>query len=51
MDTIVALMTPPGRSAAAVLRLSGDKARAIVEGMFTGKLENQRIIQEENDVI
>lgn len=44
MDTIVALMTPPGRSAAAVLRLSGDRAKEITSRIFTGQLQNRRAV-------
>ncbi len=44
MDTIVALMTPPGRSAAAVLRLSGERAREIVSQIFTKQLENRKAV-------
>ncbi len=36
-DTIVALSTPPGTGAIAVIRLSGDKAIAITETIFKGK--------------
>ncbi|MFM7194987.1 MAG: tRNA uridine-5-carboxymethylaminomethyl(34) synthesis GTPase MnmE, partial [Bacteroidota bacterium] len=36
-DTIVALATPPGLSAIAVVRLSGPDAIAITAGLFTGK--------------
>lgn len=36
-DTIVALSTPPGISAIAVIRLSGTKALEIVNDLFTGK--------------
>ncbi len=44
MDTIVALMTPPGRSATAVLRLSGERAREIVSQLFTKQLENRKAV-------
>lgn len=44
MDTIVALMTPPGRSAAAVLRLSGERAREIVSQIFTKQMENRKAV-------
>ena len=36
-DTIVALSTPPGVGAIAVIRLSGTKAVAIVDQVFSGK--------------
>jgi tRNA modification GTPase len=36
-DTIVALATPPGVSAIAVIRLSGDKAISICQKLFHGK--------------
>ena len=42
MDTIVALSTPQGISALAVIRLTGDDAIAIVQKVFNGKnLEEQ----------
>lgn len=44
MDTIVALMTPPGRSAAAVVRLSGERAATIVSQIFTGQLRDRRAV-------
>lgn len=44
METIVALMTPTGRSATAMLRLSGDNARAIAERIFTGHLRDRRAV-------
>ena len=44
MDTIVALMTPPGRSAAAVVRLSGECAVSIASQIFTGKLRDRRAV-------
>lgn len=44
MDTIVALMTPPGRSAAAVVRLSGESAVSIASQIFTGKLRDRRAV-------
>ncbi|MCB0755482.1 MAG: tRNA uridine-5-carboxymethylaminomethyl(34) synthesis GTPase MnmE [Flavobacteriales bacterium] len=41
-DTIVALATPPGTGAIAVIRLSGPRAIIIADGVFRGKrLENQ----------
>lgn len=36
-DTILALSTPPGQGAIAVLRLSGDQAITIVNSVFSGK--------------
>ena len=44
MDTIVALMTPPGRSAVALLRLSGEKALAITKEIFTGTPRDRRAV-------
>ncbi len=44
MDTIVALMTPPGRSATAMLRLSGERAREITEAIFTKPLQDRRAV-------
>ncbi len=42
-DTIVALSTPPGVSAIGVIRLSGNRAIQICEGIFQGKkLSEQR---------
>lgn len=60
-DTIVALSTPPGSGALAVIRLSGEQAVAIVNGVFKGasldqvaantvhfgRLEDQGIILDE----
>ncbi|MEM6697973.1 MAG: tRNA uridine-5-carboxymethylaminomethyl(34) synthesis GTPase MnmE, partial [Bacteroidota bacterium] len=59
-DTIVALSTPPGSGAIAVIRLSGNKAFEIVQSAFKGKqLKEQnshtlhfgKIITEENKVL
>ncbi len=36
-DTIIALSTPPGQGAIAVIRLSGNEALAIVNTVFSGK--------------
>ncbi|MBO5784079.1 MAG: tRNA uridine-5-carboxymethylaminomethyl(34) synthesis GTPase MnmE [Clostridia bacterium] len=44
METIVALMTPTGRSATAMLRLSGDSATTIAEKLFTGRLQDRRAV-------
>jgi tRNA modification GTPase len=33
-DTIAAIATPPGQSGVAIVRVSGERARAIVEGLF-----------------
>ena len=44
METIVALMTPTGRSATAMLRLSGEKAKEIAEKIFTGRLQDRRAV-------
>ncbi len=44
METIVALMTPTGRSATAMLRLSGDSATTIAEKIFTGRLQDRRAV-------
>ena len=44
MDTIVALMTPPGRSATAMLRLSGDGAKTVAEKIFTGHLRDRQAV-------
>ena len=41
-DTIVALSTPPGSGAIAVIRLSGNEALAIVNTVFIGKDLNQQ---------
>lgn len=41
-DTIVALSTPPGQGAIAVIRLSGDQAIAIVNAVFWGKNLSQQ---------
>jgi len=44
LDTIVALATPPGRSAVAVVRLSGSQARAVLARLAPrlGRLEPRR---------
>lgn len=44
METIVALMTPTGRSATAMLRLSGDNATTVAEKIFTGHLRDRRAV-------
>ncbi|MBO5670300.1 MAG: tRNA uridine-5-carboxymethylaminomethyl(34) synthesis GTPase MnmE, partial [Clostridia bacterium] len=44
METIVALMTPPGRSATAVLRLSGEKTGEIVKRIFTGQVKERTAV-------
>lgn len=44
METIVALMTPTGRSATAMLRLSGDSAKIIAEKIFIGRLQDRRAV-------
>ncbi len=44
MDTIVALMTPPGRSATAVLRLSGERAKEVASNIFTKPLQNRKAV-------
>lgn len=44
METIVALMTPTGRSATAMLRLSGDNATTVAEKIFTGRLQDRRAV-------
>ncbi len=44
METIVALMTPTGRSATAMLRLSGDSATTVAEKIFTGRLQDRRAV-------
>lgn len=44
METIVALMTPTGRSATAMLRLSGDSATTVAEKIFTGHLRDRRAV-------
>lgn len=43
MDTICALSTPYGRSAIAVIRLSGPKARVIVEEMMGRSLSHRKV--------
>lgn len=43
LDTIAAVATPPGESALAIVRLSGPRAREIVESIFRGaRLENKK---------
>lgn len=42
-DTIIALSTPPGTSALAVIRLSGKDAIAITETLFKGKKLTQQL--------
>jgi tRNA modification GTPase len=43
LDTIAAVATPPGESALAIVRLSGPKAREIIESIFRGaRLENKK---------
>ena len=36
-DTIVAIATPPGTGAIAVIRISGSKAISILNAIFQGK--------------
>ncbi|MEM9884823.1 MAG: tRNA uridine-5-carboxymethylaminomethyl(34) synthesis GTPase MnmE [Bacteroidota bacterium] len=59
-DTIVALSTPPGSGAIAVVRLSGNKAFDIVQSIFQGKILSEqssqtlhfgKIINEEKKVL
>jgi len=40
-DTIVALSTPPGVAALAVIRLSGPESRAIIGRLVEGKVEGK----------
>ncbi len=42
-DTIIALSTPPGSSAIAVIRISGDKALSSVKEIFKGKIYPKKI--------
>ena len=42
-DTIVAIATPPGQGGVGIVRLSGAESRAIVGGLFSGRLEDRRI--------
>ncbi len=53
-DTIVALSTPPGISAIAVIRISGDKALSSVKEIFKGKIYPRRVnhgkIETENGI-
>jgi tRNA modification GTPase len=40
-DTIVALSTPPGVAALAVIRLSGPESRAMIERLVAGKVDGE----------
>lgn len=41
-DTIAAVASPPGQGAIALVRVSGDRARETVRGVFSGKLNEPR---------
>ncbi|MFO8009677.1 MAG: tRNA uridine-5-carboxymethylaminomethyl(34) synthesis GTPase MnmE [Dehalococcoidia bacterium] len=43
-DTIAAISTPVGEGGIGIVRLSGEKARSIAERLFTGGLENRRLV-------
>ena len=43
MDTIVALATPPGRSALAVIRLSGDRSSEILYALLGDSIQSPNV--------
>jgi tRNA modification GTPase len=43
-DTIAAISTPLGEGGIGIVRLSGKKALAIVQGLFDRQLQNRRLV-------
>ena len=44
LNTIVSLITPPLKGAVALIRLSGDISKEIIDNIFTKKIEKPKII-------
>jgi tRNA modification GTPase len=47
-DTIAAVSTPPGEGGIGIVRLSGDRAASIVQGIFTPYQKNKKPVFEKN---
>ena len=50
-DTIIALATPSGMGAIAVIRLSGENAISIVDRFFKSKIENKSLLTQKTHTI
>jgi tRNA modification GTPase len=50
-DTIIALATPSGMGAIAVIRLSGENAISIVDQFFKSKIENKSLLTQKTHTI